>query len=146
MHDNSPAYLYEHVPSLRLPIYGQLVSRGFHEFKCRTNKYLNSFFPHSVKTWNLIGDEFHRCDSLGKFKTKLLSLIRPTKKEIYGIHNPLGIRNLYRLRLGLSPLKRHKKLYNFEDTPSDMCDCLQACDCFHFFFRCKIFLTYVATF
>ena len=140
VHEISPAYLYEHVPALRLPIYGQLVSRGFHEIRCRTGKYMTSFFPHTVKTWNLIGEDFRSLDSLSKFKSSLLSLIRPPKKETYGIHNPTGIRYLFRLRLGLSSLKRHKYLHNFLDTSHDTCDCLQAPEyCFHFLFEYSLF-------
>ena len=101
---------------------------------------MTSFFPHTVKTWNLIGEDFRSLDSLSKFKSSLLSLIRPPKKGTYGIHNPTCIRYLFRLRLGLSSLKRHKYLHNFLDTSNDTCDCLQAPeDCFHFLFKCSLF-------
>ena len=55
IHEISPAYLYKHVPVLRLPMHGQLVSRDFHEIRCRTSKYMTSFFPRTVKTWNSLG-------------------------------------------------------------------------------------------
>ena len=45
------------------------------------------------------------------------------KKEIFNIHNPIGIRWIFQLRVGLSPLKAHKKRHNFADTPVDTCLC-----------------------
>ena len=68
------------------------------------------------------------------------SLIRPQKKETFGIDNPSGIKNLFRLRVGLSQLKHHKKRHNFLDTPTDMCDCqVEGEDCTHFFLSCVLY-------
>ena len=107
--NNSPPYLYEHIPQIRIPIYGQRRPKILHEIKCRTAKYMNSFFPNCVKSWNNMSDEIRYSDSLMIFKTKLISLIRPPKKSIYDIHKPSDIKNIFRLRLGLSQLKSHKK-------------------------------------
>ena len=101
---------------------------------------MNSFFPNCAKTWNKIDDELRNSDSISKFKKNLLSSIRPSKKVTYGIHNPNGIKNIFRLRLGLSKLKAHKKRHNFLDTPSEICDCGEAPeDSFHFLLRCNRF-------
>ena len=70
----------------------------------------------------------------------ITSLIRPPKKSIFGIHDPKGIKFIFQLRLGLSPLKSHKKRHNFSDTPSDWCDCLSAPeDRSHFILHCTKF-------
>ena len=53
-------------------------------------------------------------------KANILSRIRPIQKNIFGIHDPLGLRYLFQLRVGLSPLRHHKKLHNFADTPSEI--------------------------
>ena len=95
-------------PCLRIPIYGN---------RSRTSKYMNSLFPNCMKSWNNIGDELRNSWSLGRFKSNLLSLIRPAKKDMFGIPDPIGIKNIFRLRLGLSQLKVHKKRHNFLDTP-----------------------------
>ena len=149
--NNSPPYLYEHIPQLRIPIYGQRRPKTLHEIKCRTAKYTNSFFPNCVKAWNNMCDEIRNSDSLMIFKTKLFSLIRPPKKSIFDIHKPTEIKHIFRLRLGLSELKSHKKRHNFLDTPNDICSCNQAsADTFHYLLRCGLFapqrdrlLTYV---
>ena len=55
----------------------------------------------------------------------MLSLIRPEAKLIYGIHNSIGHRYLFQLRVSLSSLCSHKRCHNFIDTPSDICHCNQ---------------------
>ena len=42
---------------------------------------------------------------------------------IYGIHNPVGLKYLTRLRVGLSHLRLHKYLHKFKDTVSKFCSC-----------------------
>ena len=61
----------------------------------------------------IVGVEFRSIAKLSDFKSALLKLIRPTKKEIFDLHNPDGTKRIYQLRVGLSPLKAHKKLIIF---------------------------------
>ena len=86
---NYPVYLYEHIPRQRVPIYGCRSPHVFHEIKCRTSKYMNSFFPHCVKSWNTIDDRIRNSDTLNIFKHRLYSLVCPIKKATYSIHNPV---------------------------------------------------------
>ena len=73
-------------------------------------------------------------------------MIRPKKKNIFGIHDPLGLRYLLQLRVGLSPLRYHKKCHNFIDTPSDICLCNNGIeDTNHFLFLCPFFAIHRAT-
>ena len=58
---------------------------------------------------------------------------------MYGIHDPLGLKYLFQLRVGLSPLKCHKKKHNFIDTPNDWCECRSSPeDVSHFLFYCHL--------
>ena len=67
---------------------------------------------------------------------------RPVGKPIFDIHDPTGLRYLFQLRLGLSPLRSHKKSYGFVDTPSDICMCrLETEDTRHFLFSCPFYAT-----
>ena len=67
---------------------------------------------------------------------------RPLGKPFYDIHDPIALRYLFQLRLGLSPLRSHKKKYGFGDTPSDICLCkLQTEDTRHFLFSCPFYAT-----
>ena len=146
IHNLSPEYLQEHIPRKHVSSYEQRNPKVLLEFECRTSKYMNSFFPHCVKMWNDIGEELRNCVSLSKFNKALMSFIRPQKRETFGIDNPSGIHNIFRLRVGLSQLKHHKKKHNFVDTPSAICDCQrEGEDCTHFFLNCVLYVAHRAT-
>ena len=52
----------------------------------------------------------------------------------FGVYNPVGIKQIFQLRLGLSALKSHKN--KFLDTPSDLCACnLGPENTIHFFLQ-----------
>ena len=71
-----------------------------------------------------------------------MSLIRPVKKTIFNIHDPIDLRYLFHLRVGLSPLRSHKNLHNFIDTPSGNCICNHGIeDTNHFLLLCPLFIT-----
>ena len=53
--------------------------------------------------------------SFSLFKASLLKMGRPRANSTYRIHNPVGIRLLMRLRLGLSHLNEHQFRHNFAD-------------------------------
>ena len=56
---------------------------------------------------------------------------------IFGIHDPAGLRYLFQLKVGLSPLRSHKYRHNFTDTTSDICHCNQGIeDTNYFLFSC----------
>ena len=136
----SSPYLKHIIPRPRALLYGQHRENVLHEFTCRTARYQNSFFPDATKCWNNIGYELRDIEQLSLFKKKMLSFIRPESKTFYNIRNQNGIKKLFRLRVGLSELKSHKKDHNFLDTPSNMCDCgIEPEDTKHFFFlRCPL--------
>ena len=63
-------------------------------------------------------------------------------KSIFGIHDPLGLRYLFQLRVSLSPLRSHKRQHNFMDTPSEICLCNRGIeDTSHFLFSCLFYAT-----
>ena len=61
--------------------------------------------------------------SLSVFKSRYLQFFSVSPNSIYKIHNPVGLKYLTRLRVGLSHLKSHKFLHNFNDTPDQFCAC-----------------------
>ena len=73
-------------------------------------------------------------------KAHLNNLFRPKCKSIFGIHDRSGICLIYRLRVGLSPLRSHKLRHSFEDTPTDICLCgIETEDIKHFLFSCPLY-------
>ena len=55
------------------------------------------------------------------FKIRLLSLIRPNQSNIYNISDPIGLKLLTRLRLGLTHLNEPKICHNFQDCLNPLC-------------------------
>ena len=101
---------------------------------------MNSFYPHTVKIWNEIGPALRQAPSLSIFKSNILKLIRPPKKNVFNIHDPKGVKRLSQLRVGLSPLRHHKKRYNFKDTPTDTCRCQMSTETTkHFLVYCNLY-------
>ena len=73
-------------------------------------------------------------------KAHLNTLFRPKRKSIFNIHDPTGIRCIFQLRVGLSPLRQHKVRHMFADTPTDSCSCgIGTEDTKHFLFSCPLY-------
>ena len=139
----TPDYLRIPIPSLRGHLFGYRYTNVLDTIFCRTDRYQNSFFPDSVILWNVLGPELRGAESLSIFKKNILKLYRPVKKSIFNIHNPNGIKWIFQLRVGLSPLKSHKKNHNFQDTPTDTCQCtMDAETTRHFLLKCPIYDEY----
>ena len=89
--DNTPTYLKDKLPPRRRPLYGNANRNTFHEIFCRTSRYKNSFFPDAIKAWNVMFNDFDDIPSFSIMKAHILSRIRPIKKKIFGIHDPIGL-------------------------------------------------------
>ena len=136
----TPDYLKHNLPAIRDQSPRSCSVSMYHEVACKTSRYMNSFFPDSIKSWNNIGADFSSSTSIGQFKKNINVLIRPKPKPVFGIHDPVGLRFLFQLRVGLSPLNCHKCSHNFADTPTDWCNCHCAPeDTSHFLLSCDLF-------
>ena len=110
-------------------------------YYCRTDTFKISFFPNVINEWNKVDDEIKGATSFSMFKASLLKLGRPHANSTYRIHNPVGIRFLTRLHLGLSHLNEHKFRHNFADCVNPLCSCsIKPETILHFFLHCHIFL------
>ena len=54
----------------------------------RTEKFKSTFYPNCLSEWNKLEPELRLAPSIAVFKKKLLSIIRPPAKSVYGIHDP----------------------------------------------------------
>ena len=134
----TPCYLRDKLPPRSNPFVQ--IPYTFKEFRIRTERFRKTFFPDAIKNWNTVISDFADIPELKIFKAHLLSFYRPNLKSIFGVHDPQGIKWLFQLRLGLSPLRSHKKRHNFLDTPSDMCLCqTEAETTEHFFMKCPFY-------
>ena len=119
----TPQYLVDPIPMPRRHLFGRHVTNDLYKLHCRTNRFSYSFYPDAVKSWNNLGPELRKVENISDFKKAMIETIRPQKKSIFDVHDPIGISHIYQLRVGLSPLKVHKKRHNFLDTPNDICQC-----------------------
>ena len=140
MNNLTPPYLKEPIPDPLLHLFGPRSTNVLPSILCRNQRFKDSFYPDAIEKWNDIGVEFRSIEKLSAFKTAYLNLIRPPKKDIFNIHNPDGIKRIYQLRVGLSPLLSHKNKHNFKDTPSPSCSCGNSNeDVSHFLLFCPFF-------
>jgi len=140
VNNKTPSYLHNKLPPHRRALYRFNNDNTFQEIRFNSDRYMNSFFPNVVKLWNTVILDFEVMPSITILKRHLLSFFRPEKKRIFNIFNPIGIRNIFCLRVGLSPLRSHKKSHGFIDTPSAICSCnLGIEDINHFLFLCPFY-------
>ena len=69
--------------------------------------------------WNKLDVELRKLESLRYFRNALLKTGRPATN----ILNPIGLKLLTTLRLGLSHLNEHKFKHNFQDCVNPLCTC-----------------------
>ena len=106
--DLTPSYLKAPIPANKT-ISTIRVVKPLHDISCRTSKFMNSFYPNSVRLWNDVGNVIRDSSNLNKFKSKLINVIRPNQKSFFGILDHCGTKSLFQIKIGLSPLKSHKK-------------------------------------
>ena len=99
---------------------------------------MNSFFPDGIKAWNNAIALFPNIPSIN-----ILNILHSSrKKSIFNIHDPVGIRYLFLLRVGLSPLRSHTNRHGFLDTPLGDCLCNRGIeDTNHFLLLCSLYAT-----
>ena len=110
--------------------------------KCRTDRYLNSFFVDAISVWNNVFSNFKNLPTFGRLKNHLISLIRPKLRSTFDFPDTIYQRHPFQLRLGLSHLRYHKKRLNFAETPCDNCLCKRGVeDTSHFLISCPFYIT-----
>ena len=137
----TPSYLKDKLPPNYRPFFNRPLFNVFREIKFKTDRQKNSFFPQAISSWNKISSHFEDFPSLDCLKGHVLSFVRPRNKSIFGVHDPVGLRYPFQLRVSLSPLRSNKGRHNFVDISSDICHCDQGVEnTYHFLF---IWPTYV---
>ena len=135
--NKTPSYLKEKLPLHRQP--GNALDH-FREIRSRTKRHSKTFFPDAIGSWNIFISHFSNMPTFGMLKIHVTSFFRPKVKSTFGVHDPVGTHYLFQLRVGLSPLRYHKKRHNFIDTPNDTCLCNQSVEnTSHFLFECPIY-------
>ena len=113
-------------------------------YYCRTDTFKNSFFPYTIVEWNKLDFDIRK--SYAIFRNALLKIGRPNQCSIYRIHNPVGLKLLTRLRLGLSHLNEHRFNHNFQSCINPLCSCSLVIESTaHFLLHCHNFSNICST-
>ena len=105
--NNTPSYLSDKLPPNCRPLFSGNIRNTFREIICKTNRYMNSFFPDAIASWNIF-KHFDDVPSFDILKKHINTFFRPKTKSAFGIHDPVGLQYLFQLRASLSPLRSHK--------------------------------------
>ena len=66
--------------------------------------------------------------------------MRPSSNLFFDCHNPIRIKYITRIRLGLSHLREHKFKHSFQDTLNPICNCGNDVEsAIHFFLHCFLY-------
>ena len=121
MNNLAPLYTKEPIPQPHQKNYFLRNQGVVGWMRARTEQFQSGFYPNCLSEWNKLDPEIRLAPSVAVFKKKLLSIIRPPAKSVFGIHDPLGLSYLTQIRVGLSKLSFHKFIHNFRDTIDPMC-------------------------
>ena len=133
-------------PYLKKPLTDRVSHRSPHNIPniyCRTKKFGKSFYPNSIKSWNNLDSDIRNAPTLSAFKSRLIKILRPLKKETFHVFNHRGLSWIFQIRVGLSHLKSHKLKHNFPGIIDDTCSCnLSSETTYHFLIECPNFNIY----
>ena len=83
MKKEAPNYLTNLIPRCAQTIRTRNIN--IPNYHCRTDCFRYSFFPSTLNEWFKIDDSIRNSESIEIFKSRLLSLIRPVRSNIYNI-------------------------------------------------------------
>ena len=113
--------------------------RQFENFEVRTKHYSDSYYPYCVEQWNILDPSIRTKPTISQFKTEIFRIIRPPKRNIFGISDINGVRLLTRLRVDFSDLKGDKFRHNF-NCNDPTCSCGTGSENVeHYLLHCPLF-------
>ena len=107
------------------------------KYQWRTEAFKSSFFPWTITEWNSLDLQIQNL-SYTAFRKHFINEFRPIPNSVFNIHNPICIKLVTRLRLGLSHLNEHTFInHKFQNCTSPNCICSFENDStIHFFLHC----------
>ena len=96
--------------------------------------------PNIIIEWSKLDEKIKDAISFFLFKSSLLKMGCPYANSTYKTHNPVGIRPLMGLCLGISHLNKHKFRHNSSDCVSLLLSCsIKPETTLYFFLYCRNF-------
>ena len=121
MKKEGPNYLINLIPKCEAAI--RTRNNNFPTYNCRADCFKYSFFPSTLNNWFRLDINIRNSESISLLKSRLLSFIRPNQSNIYNIFDPIGLKLLTQLHLGLNHLNKHEFCHNFQDCLNPLCSC-----------------------
>ena len=110
------------------------------KYQCRTEAFKSSFFPWTITEWNSLDLQIRNL-SYTDFRKQFIDELRPVPNSVFNIHNPIGVKLLARLRLGLSHLNEHRFNYRLQNCTYQQCICSSENESTtHFFLLCHFYI------
>ena len=135
----SPKYLFDKNPTTRTAYRTRNNVGNIPRVNVKHNFFKNSFLLSTVIKWNNLDKSIRSSESLALFKKSILQFIPPTPNRTFKCYNPIGIKLITRLRLGLCHLKDHKFKHNFLDCLNPICCCGKGIEnTVHYLLHCPI--------
>ena len=136
----TPSYLCDHIPKRNI-IDISLRNRSIVAPLARTERYENSFFPYTIKSWENLDDVAKSKPSVQSFKKYLNGFIRPLGHHLFRLQDKFGVKLLTKIRVSFSDLRDHRFNHNF-NCVSPRCSCgIEDETSVHFFLRCPHYIT-----
>ena len=107
-------YLLAELPTERTPHYGLRGKCDYDIPFSKTKGSSNTYFTNVLHEWNKLGENVRNSVTIAEFKRKLLTVIRPLKRSLFGVFDIDGVKQLTMLRLEFSTLNEHEFRHNFQ--------------------------------
>ena len=90
----TPLYTKESIPSSHQLNYFLRDRDAIRRIGARTEAFQSTFYPNCISEWNTLDPEIRLAPSFSIFKKKLLSILRPPAKSVFGVYDPIGLSHL----------------------------------------------------
>ena len=119
--NKSPAYLFNLVPA-RNTHYSLRTSDNIPCFNTKHSFFKNIFFQSTIIEWNKLDVSLQKVDTFIVFKKEILKFLWVSFNSFYNCHNPIRIKYITRIRLGLSHLRERKFKHSFQGSINPICN------------------------
>ena len=92
MNGLTPQYLVDPIPMPRRHLFGRHVTNDIYCFSYRNDRFLYSFYPDAVNSWNALDADVRKTETLSGFKKIIMKSIQPKKRSVFNVHDENGIR------------------------------------------------------
>ena len=106
--NQSLKYLFDKIPTTRTVYRTRNKIDNISWFNVKYTFFKNSIFLSTVIEWNNLDKSIRSSESFALFKKSILQFTRPSRNRTFNCHNPIGIKLITRLRLGLTHLQDHR--------------------------------------